>query len=51
MASVTFDGAGVNHIANMVHCKEEDLKVGLRVKPFWMPLADGTHLLMFEPDR
>ena len=46
-----FRDAGVNHIANMVNCKEEELKVGMRVKPFWMPLEDGTNLLMFQPDR
>jgi len=21
------------------------------VKPYWHPLDDGTHLLMFQPDR
>lgn len=51
VACVTFDGAGVNHIANMVNCKEEDLKVGMKVKPYWMPLEDGTNLLMFQPDK
>jgi uncharacterized protein len=51
VACVTLEGAGVNHIANMVNCQEADLKVGLKVKPYWMPLEDGTHLLMFQPDR
>jgi hypothetical protein len=22
----------------------------MRVKPYWHPLDDGTHLLMFQPD-
>jgi uncharacterized OB-fold protein len=50
VAAVTFDEAGVNHIANVVNCTPEELKVGLRVKPYWMPLEDGTHLLMVQPE-
>jgi uncharacterized OB-fold protein len=46
---VTLD-EGVNVMANIVHCTRKDLKIGLRVKPFWTPLANGTHLLMFEPE-
>jgi uncharacterized OB-fold protein len=46
---VTLD-EGVNVMANIVHCSRDRLKIGLRVKPFWAPLANGTHLLMFEPD-
>jgi uncharacterized protein len=49
VASVTFDEAGVNHIANMVNCSADELKVGMKVVPYWMPLDDGTHLLMFQP--
>jgi uncharacterized OB-fold protein len=41
---------GVNVMANIVHCDDDQLRIGLRVKPFWMPLANGTHLLMFEPE-
>jgi hypothetical protein len=37
-------------MANIVHCGLEKIRIGLRVKPFWLPLANGTHLLMFEPD-
>jgi uncharacterized protein len=40
----------VNVMANIVHCDRDRLKIGLRVKPFWAPLSNGTHLLMFEPD-
>jgi hypothetical protein len=27
------------------------MRIGLKVKPFWAALPNGTHLLMFEPDR
>ena len=40
----------VNLMANIVHCDRDRLNIGLRVKPFWAPLSNGTHLLMFEPD-
>jgi uncharacterized OB-fold protein len=46
---VTLD-EGVNVMGNIVHCTRDRLRIGLRVKPFWMPLKNGTHLLMFEPD-
>lgn len=42
---------GVNVMANMVNCSIETIAIGLRVKPYWAPLPNGTHLLMFEPDR
>ena len=50
VASVTLD-VGVNVIANMVHCAADEIRIGMKVMPCWMPLEDGTHLLMFEPDR
>jgi uncharacterized OB-fold protein len=50
LAVVTLD-EGVNVMANLIHCAIEDIRVGMRVVPFWAPLPDGTHLLMFEPDR
>ena len=46
---VTLD-EGVNVMANIVRCAQDEVKISLRVKPFWAPLANGTHLLMFEPD-
>jgi hypothetical protein len=42
---------GVNVMANMVNCAHAEMKIGLKVKPYWAPLSNGTHLLMFEPDR
>ena len=47
---VTLD-EGVNVMANMVYCSLEEMKIGLRVKPYWAPLPNGTHLLMFTPDK
>jgi uncharacterized OB-fold protein len=46
---VTLD-EGVNVMANMVNCGLEKMTIGLRVTPYWMPLSNGTHLLMFQPD-
>lgn len=50
LVCVTLD-VGVNFVANIVNCTADELKVGMKVKPFWHPLADGTHLLMFQPDK
>ena len=50
VASVTID-EGVNVIANVVNCTAEDLKVGMRVKPYWHPINNGEHLLMWQPDK
>ena len=58
IASVTID-EGVNIIADMIHCKAEDLKIGMRVKPYWHPLderrasadvAAGQGLTMTGPE-
>jgi len=50
IASVTLD-VGVNVIADVVNCTAEELKVGMKVKPYWHPLANGEHLLMWQPDK
>jgi uncharacterized OB-fold protein len=50
IATVTLD-VGVNVLANIVRCKAEEMRIDLPVKAFWQPLPNGTHLLMFEPDR
>jgi uncharacterized OB-fold protein len=50
IATVTLD-VGVNVLANIVNCGLEEMRIGLKVKPYWAPLPNGTHLLMFEPDR
>lgn len=42
---------GVNVIANLVGCRLDEVEIGMRVEPQWHPLEDGTHLLMFRPDR
>ena len=41
---------GVRIIGNIVGAEADAIRIGMRVKPHWLPLADGTHLLMFEPD-
>jgi uncharacterized OB-fold protein len=50
IAVVTLE-EGVNVMANLVHCALDKIRIGLKVVPFWAPLPDGTHLLMFEPAR
>jgi uncharacterized OB-fold protein len=50
IAVVTLD-EDVNVMGNMVDCGVDEMRIGLRVKPYWAPLPDGTHLLMFTPDR
>ena len=50
IATVTLD-VGVNVIANIVHCGLDEIAVGMKVQPYWLPLSNGTHLLMFEPAR
>jgi uncharacterized OB-fold protein len=50
VVSVTLE-VGVNVIADMVNCKAEELRVGMKVEPYWHPLGNGEHLLMFQPDR
>ena len=49
IALVTLD-EGVNLMSNVRDCPVERMAVGLRVRPAWLPLADGRNLLMFEPD-
>jgi uncharacterized protein len=50
IASVTLD-VGVNVIAGVVNCAAEELKIGMKVKPYWHPLENGEHLLLWQPDR
>jgi uncharacterized OB-fold protein len=47
---VTLD-EGVNVMANLVNCDIPRVAIGLRVRPRWVPLSNGAHLLMFEPDE
>lgn len=41
---------GVDIVSNLVNFREDQLRIGQRIRPFWMPLDDGRHLLLFEPD-
>jgi len=38
-------------MSNVIHCPREDMRIGLRVKPWWLELSDGRHLPLFQPDR
>lgn len=49
IATVTLD-EGVNIIANVIGCSLDQMAIGMRVRPAWAPLPDGTNLLLFEPD-
>jgi uncharacterized OB-fold protein len=48
IATVTLD-VGVNVIGNVVNCDIDNIRIGMKVIPYWAPLPGGMHLLMFEP--
>src|SRR5215472_1140828 len=48
---LAFQGIEPNAIADVVHCTAEELKIGMKVKPYWHPLENGEHLLMWQPDK
>jgi uncharacterized OB-fold protein len=50
IATVTLD-EGVNLITNVIGCAIDRIAIGMRVRPAWSPLPDGTNLLLFEPDE
>lgn len=50
IATVTLD-EGVNVVTNIVNCDARQINIGLRVKAYWHPVSNGTHILMFEPDN
>lgn len=39
---------GVQIMGNTVGISLEEMKIGLKVKPYWHPLPDGYHLLMWQ---
>jgi uncharacterized protein len=41
---------GVRLMTNVIGCAAAEVHVGQRVRSTWEPLADGRHLLMFEPE-
>ena len=41
---------GVQIMGNTVDISLEDMKIGLKVKPYWHPLPDGYHMLMWQKD-
>jgi len=40
---------GVRIMGDLVNVAEDQIKIGMSVKPFWIPLPDGYNLLGFEP--
>ncbi len=40
---------GVRIMGDLVNVTEDAIKIGMLVKPFWIPLSDGHNLLAFEP--
>lgn len=50
IATVTLD-EGVNVLANLVQCPLGEIRIGMKVKAWWLPINDGMHLLMFQPER
>ncbi len=48
VVSVKLD-VGVLLIANMVRCSMAEVRIGMKVAPYWHPLQDGRHLFMFQP--
>jgi uncharacterized protein len=41
---------GVRIISNLLGVKGNDIHIGMGLKPYWLPLPEGTHLLLFQPD-
>ena len=41
---------GVQIMGNTVDITLEEMKIGLKVKPYWHPLPDGTNMLMWQKD-
>ena len=50
IATIALD-AGVTIVSNIIECGLDEIAIGMRVKPAWAPLPDGTNLLLFAPDR
>ena len=48
LAMVELD-EGVRIMGDLIHVAEDDIKIGMKVKPFWIPLPDGYNLLAFTP--
>ena len=41
---------GVDIVSNIVNLQDGDLRIGRRIRPYWLALNDKRHLLLFEPD-
>lgn len=42
---------GVDIISNLVNGDADDLVIGRRIKPYWLPIDDGRHFLLFQPEK
>jgi uncharacterized protein len=40
---------GLDIVSDLVNCALDAVHIGQDVVPFWQPLEDGTHLLLFQP--
>lgn len=40
---------GVRIMADLVNVTEDQIKIGLKVKPIWIPLPEGYNLIAYEP--
>jgi uncharacterized OB-fold protein len=39
---------GVQIMGNTVNISAEEMRIGLKVKPYWHPLPNGFHMLMWQ---
>lgn len=42
---------GVRIIGNLINVKEDDVKIGMRVKVAWEPMSEDINYFAFEPDK
>ncbi len=43
-------GEGVRMLSNLVNCDADAMRIGMRLVPYWLPMPDGTHLPLFQPE-
>lgn len=40
---------GVRIMADLINVTEDQIKIGMKVKPIWIPLPEGYNLVAYEP--
>ena len=40
---------GVRIMADLINVTEDQVKIGMKVKPVWIPLPEGYNLIAYEP--